>query len=61
MHRHDGAKESATARLLSDPPLLDRLTWREGIRPETLISRDRGLIARTFGSLDLIGARGGDC
>ena len=56
MHRHDGAKESATARLLSDPPLLDRLTWREGIRPETLISRDRGLIARTFGSLYLIGA-----
>ncbi len=55
MHRYDGAMESATARLLSDPPLLDRLTWREGIRPETLISRDRGLIARAFGTIYSVG------
>lgn len=44
------------AALLADPPLIDRLTWREGISPQTLISRDRGLIARTFGSLFGIGA-----
>jgi hypothetical protein len=43
----DDAHESRG--LLSDPPLLDRLTWREGIRPQTLISDDRGLMARTFG------------
>ena len=56
MHRNHGAPERATGGLLSDPPLIERLTWREGIRPETLISRDRGLIARTFGTLYLIGA-----
>jgi len=37
--------------LLTDPPFLDRLTWREGIRPRTLISEDRGLMARVFGTL----------
>ena len=37
--------------LLADPPLIDRITWREGIRPQTLISLDTGLIARTFGTL----------
>jgi len=42
--------------LLSDPPLIDRLTWREGIHPQTLISRDRGLMARTFGTLFGVGA-----
>jgi diguanylate cyclase (GGDEF)-like protein len=35
-------------RILSDPPLLDRLLWREGLRPQTLISEDRGLLARSF-------------
>ena len=32
-------------------PLIDRVTWREGVRPHTLISLDTGLIARTFGTL----------
>lgn len=32
------------------PPLRDRITWREGIHPETLISQDRGLIARSYGT-----------
>src|SRR5215211_5943719 len=41
--------------MLSDPPLIDRLLWREGIQPDTLISNDPGLIARTFGTLYLIG------
>lgn len=42
--------------MLDDPPLLDRLTWREGIQPQTLISLDRGLLARTVGTLCLVGA-----
>ena len=54
MQASDGAR-SANGPLFRDPPLLDRLTWREGIRPETLISRDRGLIARTLGSLAALG------
>ncbi len=37
--------------LLSDPPLIDRITWREGVRPQTLVSRDASLIARAFGTL----------
>src|SRR5215211_8376330 len=41
--------------MLSDPPLIDRLLWREGIQSDTLISNDPGLIARTFGTLYLIG------
>jgi hypothetical protein len=41
-----GANAGAPQGLLSDPPLLDRLRWREGIRPETMISNDRGLIGR---------------
>jgi diguanylate cyclase (GGDEF)-like protein len=41
--------------LLTDPPLVDRLTWREGIQAQTLISEDRGLMARTFGTLALLG------
>ena len=45
--------------LLADPPLIDRLTWREGIRPHTLISEDRGLMARTFGTLYLVAAVAG--
>ncbi len=34
----------------------DRLTWREGISTETLISEDRGLIARAFGTLYVTGS-----
>ena len=45
--------------MLEDPPLIDRITWREGVLPRTLISRDRGLMARTFGSLYLIAAVAG--
>jgi diguanylate cyclase (GGDEF)-like protein len=41
--------------LLADPPLSVRLTWREGIFPATLISEDRGLVARTFGTLYVVG------
>ena len=29
----------------------DRVLWRDGIRPRTLISEDRGLMARTFGTM----------
>lgn len=47
---------SAEDRRQSEPALLDRLLWRESIRPETLISRDRGLIARTFGTVYVLGA-----
>src|SRR5262249_32301072 len=42
--------------LLAEPPLIDRITWREGIRPPTLVSGDRGLMARTFGTLYLMAA-----
>jgi diguanylate cyclase (GGDEF)-like protein len=42
--------------LLADPPLIDRLAWREEIHPPTLVSGDRGLMARTYGTLYLIGA-----
>ena len=41
--------------LIADPPLIERFTWREGIQPQTLISQDSGLIARTFGSLYFVG------
>ena len=44
------------SRLLADPPLIDRLTWREGVSPRTLISHDTGLMARTIGTLYLVGA-----
>ena len=37
--------------LLAEPPLIDRITWREGLHPQTLISLDTSLIARTFGTL----------
>ena len=36
--------------------MIDRLTWREGIYAQTLISEDRGLIARAFGSVYVAGA-----
>jgi diguanylate cyclase (GGDEF)-like protein len=42
--------------LLVDPPLKDRITWREGIHPRTLISQDRGLMARTFGTIYVLAA-----
>ncbi len=41
---------------LSNPPLRDRVSWREGILPRSLISEDRGLLARTSGTLYLAGA-----
>ena len=41
--------------LLRDPPRADRIRWREGIFPTTLISDDRGLMARTFGTLYWVG------
>ncbi|MDP9188704.1 MAG: GGDEF domain-containing protein [Actinomycetota bacterium] len=36
---------------LAEPPLAQRLLWRDPIRSETLISEDRGLLARAFGTL----------
>jgi diguanylate cyclase (GGDEF)-like protein len=42
--------------LLADPRLIDRITWREGVSPRTLITHDTGLMARTFGTLFLVGA-----
>ena len=53
-----GAKPEARSGLrglLSEPPLIDRLRWREGVRPQTLISRDVGLMARVFGTLYSVG------
>jgi diguanylate cyclase (GGDEF)-like protein len=50
------APEGGPFGLLADPPLIDRITWREGVSPRTLISQDRGLMARTFGTLFLVGA-----
>jgi diguanylate cyclase (GGDEF)-like protein len=40
----------------TEVPLLDRVTWRDPLRPDTLISRDRGLMARTYGSIFILGA-----
>lgn len=40
---------------LTNPPLRRRLAWRETMRPETLISQDRGLRARAYGSLYMVG------
>jgi diguanylate cyclase (GGDEF)-like protein len=51
-----GARGSRLSALLAEPPLIDRLTWREGIHSPTLVSGDRGLMARTFGTLYLMGA-----
>jgi diguanylate cyclase (GGDEF)-like protein len=42
--------------LLTDPPVLSRLLWREPMRPGALLSQDRALIARTYGSIFLVGA-----
>jgi diguanylate cyclase (GGDEF)-like protein len=51
-----GSRAGWLARFLDDPPLVDRITWREGVLPRTLISKDRGLMARTFGTLYLVAA-----
>jgi diguanylate cyclase (GGDEF)-like protein len=51
-----GARVGRLSSFLEDPPLIDRITWREGVLPRTLISKDRGLMARTFGSLYLVAA-----
>lgn len=40
----------------TEVPLFDRVTWRDPLRPDTLISRDRGLMARTYGSIFILGA-----
>lgn len=42
--------------LLTSPPLGDRLAWRDPIRSETMISADRGLMARTFGTIYIVAA-----
>jgi diguanylate cyclase (GGDEF)-like protein len=39
----------------TNPPLARRFTWRDTMRPETLISEDRGLRARAYGTLFLVG------
>lgn len=41
----------AVRKWLGEPPLADRILWRDSLRSETMISEDRGLIARAFGSL----------
>src|SRR5262249_1568457 len=51
-----GESAGRLSSLLADPPLIDRITWRDGVRPQTLISRDRGLMARTFGTIYLVAA-----
>ena len=42
--------------MLTDPPLLSRLLWRDRIQPGKLLSQDRALIARAYGSIFLVGA-----
>src|SRR5262249_15974709 len=37
-----------------DPPLRKRLLWQDSLAPDTLISQDRGLMARSFGTLALV-------
>jgi diguanylate cyclase (GGDEF)-like protein len=37
-----------------DPPLRKRLLWQDSLTPDTLISQDRGLMARSFGTLALV-------
>lgn len=39
-----------------DLPLIRRLLWQDPVRSGTLISEDRGLMARTFGTLYLVAA-----
>jgi diguanylate cyclase (GGDEF)-like protein len=60
----DGRSQRNAVRLMAlgvvrgvrdDPPLIDRLMWREGIFPQTLVAADRGLMARTFGTLFAVG------
>ena len=40
----------------TDAALLDRVLWRDQLSPDTLISRDCGLIARAYGSIFIFGA-----
>jgi diguanylate cyclase (GGDEF)-like protein len=47
---------SSWRRLLTDPPFAERISWRDPLRSDTLITQDRGLMARTFGSLFYAGA-----
>jgi diguanylate cyclase (GGDEF)-like protein len=51
-----GSSRSARDPVFGDPPLIDRLLWREPIRADKLISEDGGLAARTFGTFFLLGA-----
>lgn len=39
-----------------EPPLRQRLLWRDPLTSDTLISEDRGLMARSFGTVSLAGA-----
>lgn len=55
MDRRQPPRGARLRAILADPPMIDRLTWREGIYAQTLISEDRGLMARTFGTLFLVG------
>src|SRR5436309_3316489 len=51
-----GARFATLSGFLDDPPLIDRITWREGVLPRTLISRDTGMMARTFGTFFAVAA-----
>jgi diguanylate cyclase (GGDEF)-like protein len=51
-----GARRKRISGLLAEPPLIDRISWREGVSPRTLISQDTGLMARTFGTLFMVAA-----
>jgi diguanylate cyclase (GGDEF)-like protein len=43
------------ARRRFDPPLRRRLLWQDPLSADTLISEDRGLMARAYGTLTLVG------
>jgi diguanylate cyclase (GGDEF)-like protein len=46
---------SSNARSRFDPPLRRRLLWQDPLSADTLISEDRGLMARAYGTLTLVG------
>lgn len=56
MRATSAARGVRLSALLGEPPLVDRISWREGVSPRKLISQDTGLMARTFGTLLLVAA-----
>lgn len=47
---------SRMRRLFTDPPLRERISWKDPLRTDTLITQDRALMARTFGTFFFAGS-----